>query len=75
MTAAGLAAADTPVLVEKGRPVSEIVPVVDIVVHSMRGVNPAQWSAAEELQRWIGEMTDAFVPIRRADEPAREGVK
>ena len=73
--AAGLVATAEPVLVEKGRPVSEIVPVVDIVVHSMRGVNPAQWSAAEELQRWIGEMTDAFVPIRRADEPAREGVK
>ena len=57
---AAVAAAATPVLVEDGRPVSEIVVSCGIFVNSFHNIDDAQWSAAEELQRWIGEMTDAF---------------
>ncbi len=64
-----------PVLVEDGRPVSEIVVSCGIIVNSFHKIDEAQWDAAEELQRWIGEMTDAFIPVRRIDEPGRANVK
>ena len=64
-----VAAGNTPALVEKGRAVAEIV------VGNLRDMPEAQRYAAEELQHWVGEMTGAFVPIRRADEPAHEGVR
>ena len=69
--AAGLACADSgaPLLVADGRAVSEIVS------GERRAVPDATRYAAEELQRWIGEMTDAYIPIRRADEPPRADIR
>ena len=75
MLSAAIATAATPVLVEDGRPVSEIVVSCGIIVNSFHNIDEAQWSAAEELQRWIGEITDAFIPVRRIDEPGRADVK
>ena len=60
-----------PVLVENGRAVAEIVS------NERRPYlfSEAKQYAGEELQHWIGEITDAYVPIRRVDEPERAGIK
>ena len=46
-------------LVKDGKPCAEIV-------HDFRASEPVKY-AAQELQRWIGEITDAFVPVKTTD--------
>ena len=50
-------------LVKDGKPCAEIV-------HDFRAPEPVKY-AAQELQRWIGEITDAFVPIKTPDGSTR----
>lgn len=41
------------------------VPCAEIVVDAR--ATPPERYAAQEIQRWVGEITDAFVPVRTAD--------
>ena len=67
--AAAAFAGAAPALVKNGRSASEIV------AYERRGWSEARVHAAHELQRWLGEITGAYVPVRRADEPAAEGAE
>ena len=54
-------------LVKDGKPCAEIV-------HDFRAPEPVKY-AAQELQRWIGEITDAFVPIKTPDGDLNQKVR
>lgn len=54
-------------LVKDGKPCAEIV-------HDFRAPEPVKY-AAQELQRWIGEITDTFVPVKTPDGDLNQKVR